>query len=91
MKGQAAVLIGQSIPFIVMIAVFYLLILRPQQKKQKSHAEMLRQLKKGDRVVTIGGICGTIVDFKEKTIVLEIGEKAKVEILKGAVDKLMEK
>lgn len=73
------------IPLIFIFVVFYFLILRPQQKKQKEHNETIKGLKKNDEVVTTGGLYGTIVNIKEKSIVLRIDENAKIEIEKNSV------
>ncbi len=73
------------VPFIFIFAVFYFLIIKPQQKKQKEHEAMLKDLKKNDEVVTSGGIHGTIVNIKEQTFVLRVDENAKIEIDKNAV------
>ncbi|MBU2541375.1 MAG: preprotein translocase subunit YajC [Candidatus Omnitrophica bacterium] len=73
------------IPFILIMGVFYLLIIRPQQSQQKKHREMLSRLRKNDEVVTAGGIHGTIVNVKEKTFILRIDENVRVEVDKTAV------
>lgn len=69
--------------------VFYLIVIRPQQKQQQRHQQMLSQLKSGDRVVTRGGIRGTVVGLKEKeeAIILRIPpDQVKLEILRSAVE-----
>jgi preprotein translocase subunit YajC len=68
------------IPLILMFAVFYFLLIRPQQKKQRTHQDMLKSLKVGDRVVTTGGLFGTIVAGGDQTIKLEIADKVRVEV-----------
>jgi preprotein translocase subunit YajC len=73
------------IPFIFIFVVFYFLLIRPQQKKQKEHQAMIANLKKNDEIVTTGGIHGTIVNIKEKTFVVRIDENAKIEIDKPSV------
>lgn len=70
--------------FLVMI-IFYLLILRPQQKRQKQHQQMLTALERGDRVLTTGGIYATIQDVKDEFLVAVIADGVKVEIAKNAV------
>jgi preprotein translocase subunit YajC len=69
----------------VMFAVFYFLLIRPQQKKQKEHAKMLSELKKGDQVVTGGGLIGTISGSTDKTFVVEVSEKVRVRVLRSQV------
>lgn len=73
------------VPLIFIFFVFYFLIIRPQQKKQKEHREMIKNLKKNDEVVTNGGIHGTIVNVKEKTFILRLDENLKIEIDKGSI------
>ena len=68
------------IPLILMFAVFYFLLIRPQQKKTRQHQDMLKSLKVGDRVVTTGGIYGTIVAGGDHVIKLEIAERVRVDV-----------
>lgn len=79
--------LGAFVPLILMFAIFYFLLIRPQQKKAKQHKEMLAALKVGDAVVTNGGIFGTIVRFNDKkgSVILEIAEKVQVEILRNTL------
>jgi len=77
--------LGAFVPLILMFAIFYFLLIRPQQKKAKQHKEMIGALKNGDRVVTNGGIFGTIVRMSETTIILEIADKVQVEMLRNTV------
>ena len=73
------------IPLIFIFLVFYFLIIRPQQKKQKEHREMIKGLKKNDEVVTTGGLYGTIVNIKENSIVLRVDENVKIETEKNSI------
>jgi len=73
------------VPLLFIFAVFYFLIIRPQQKKQKEHEEMIKNLKKNDEIVTAGGIHGTVVSIKDKTFVVRIDENTKVEVDRGSV------
>jgi preprotein translocase subunit YajC len=73
------------LPLVAIIAIFYFLILRPQNKKQKETQKMLSALKKGDRVVTIGGIHGVIQSVKESTIIVKVDENVKLEFNRSAV------
>ncbi len=68
------------VPLLLMFAVFYFLLIRPQQKKQRKHQDMLKTLKVGDRIVTSGGIFGTIVDGGQHSVKLEIADKVRVEV-----------
>ncbi len=71
--------------------IFYLLILRPQQRRQKETKKMVSELKRGDRVLTSGGIYGTIWDVKDDIIVLKLTEELKVEAAKSAVQAVVNK
>lgn len=74
------------IPLILMFAVFYWLLIRPQQQKQKKHQEMLKSLKTGDQVLTQGGIYGTIVGFGEDNRVkLKIAENVKIDVARNSI------
>ena len=75
------------LPFALIFVIFYFFMIRPQQKKQKEHQAMLTQLKKGDKVVTNGGMFGVVwgIDDKENKVVLKFGEDLKIEFLKSAI------
>ncbi len=72
--------ISVFIPLILMFAVFYFLLIRPQQKKTRQHADMLKSLKVGDRVVTTGGLFGTIVQGGDQVVKLEIADRVRVDV-----------
>lgn len=73
------------LPFIVIFAAMYFLIIAPQRKKQKAHQKLITELKSGAEVVTSGGIYGTITNVKEDRFVMKIAENTKIEISKAAV------
>ena len=74
------------LPFILIIVVFWLLLIRPNQKKQQAWQQMLRNLKTGDRVTTSGGIRGTILSIREDSIQLRIPpDNIKIEVVKSAI------
>ena len=76
----------QFLPFVLIIGVFYLLLIRPNQKKQQTWQQMLNNLKPGDKVTTTGGIRGTILSIKEDAIQLRIPpDNIKIEVIKGAI------
>ena len=80
----------QMLIFIVlMFGAMYFLMIAPQRKRQKQHQQMIKELKSGDRVITIGGIIGTITNVKEKTFVLKLCDNTKVEFLKSAISEKM--
>jgi len=72
-------------PIALIFLIFYLLIIKPQRQKQQEHQKMIQSLKKNDEVVTIGGILGTVLNVKERSIVLRIADNVKIEIQKSAV------
>ncbi|GAB2672706.1 preprotein translocase subunit YajC [Paenibacillus thermoaerophilus] len=73
-------------PFVIMIAVFYFFLIRPQQKRQKARNLMLSQLKKGDKVVTIGGLHGTIMELTDDTVVLRVNDVTKLTFDRSAIN-----
>ena len=79
------------LPLILMLAVFYFLLIRPQQKRQKERMAMLDALKKGDKVITIGGLHGTIVDLNDDQVVLRVNENTKLTFERHAVNTVVQK
>ena len=77
------------LPFVAIIAIFYFLIIRPQNKKQKETQKMLSALKKGDKIVTIGGIHGTIQNVKEQTVIVKVDEDTKLEFSRSAISNVV--
>jgi len=75
----------QLLPLALIFIVFYFLLIRPQKQKEKQHQKMLEALNKNDEVVTSGGIHGTIVGVKEKTVTLRIDDNVKMEIEKNSI------
>jgi preprotein translocase subunit YajC len=75
------------LPIILIFVVFYFLLIRPQQRKMKQHRAMLGQVKRGDRVLTGGGIIGTVTKVKDETdeVTVEISDGVKVDILRGTI------
>ena len=77
---------GMLIPIVLMFAIIYFLMIRPQQKQAKKHKEMLETLKRGDQVVTNGGLIGKIFQINENNIVtLEVAEGVRVRVLRGQI------
>ena len=70
---------------VLMFAAMYFLMIAPQRKRQKQHQKMLSELKTGDKVLTIGGMIGTISNVKEKTFIVKLGDNNKVEFIKSAI------
>ncbi len=75
----------QFFPLILIFIIFYFLLIRPQKSKEKEHQKMLANLNKNDEVVTSGGVHGTIVNVKDKTVILRIDDNVKMEIEKNAI------
>lgn len=73
------------IMMVVIFAIFYFIMIRPQQKKMKEHKKMLEAIKKGDEVVTAGGIYGTVEGVNPDTLTVKIAEGVKVKITRGSV------
>jgi preprotein translocase subunit YajC len=83
-SGPGAIMI-QLIPMVLIFAIFFFLLIRPQQRERKRREEMLASLKKGDRVVTSGGLIGTVIGLNEQTVTLRIADTVRVECLRSAV------
>ncbi|MFN2432913.1 MAG: preprotein translocase subunit YajC [Gemmatimonadota bacterium] len=79
------------LPIVAMLAILYFLLLRPQQKEAKRHQEMLRALKKGDDVVTAGGLFGRILSLNEERVSLRVDEGVKVEVERSKILRLVER
>ena len=78
-------LIGSLLPFLLIIVIFYFFLIRPQNKKQKETQKMLDALKKGDKVITIGGIHGTVSSVKENTVIVKVDDDVKLEFNRTAI------
>lgn len=84
--AQGAGWVSMVLPFVLMFAVFYFLLIRPQQKKQKSRAAMLNALQKNDKVVTIGGIHGTITEITDDIVVLKVNDSTKLTLDRSSIN-----
>ena len=76
------------IPLILMFVIFYFLLIRPQQKKAKEQRQMISNLKKGDRIITSGGLHGRITGLSDATLTVEIADKVRVKVSRGNVGAL---
>lgn len=83
--GSSSSLMTMLLPFVLMFVVFYFLLIRPQQKKQKARNMMLNQLKRGDKVTTIGGLHGTIMEITDDTVVLRVNDATKLTFDRSAI------
>jgi preprotein translocase subunit YajC len=82
--------LAQLLPFVVLIAAFYLLAIRPQQKRNKAHQELVASLVEGDRVITIGGMHGTVRTLEDDRVGLEVATGTIVEFARSAVAQKIE-
>lgn len=84
-EGSAAPAFVQFIPLILVFAIFYFLLIAPMRKRQKALQRLIEDLKKGDRVVTNGGLYGTVAAVEDKVVVLKLAENVKVRVAKSAI------
>ncbi|UCH00549.1 MAG: preprotein translocase subunit YajC [Deltaproteobacteria bacterium] len=77
--------IGAFLPLIIIFAIFYFLLIRPQQRKAKQHKQVLAALKKGDRVVSSGGLHGLITGLTDDVVTMEISPKVRVKVTRGSI------
>jgi preprotein translocase subunit YajC len=80
---------GTFWPFLLILVVFWFFMIRPQMKKQKELRKFREELKKGDKIVTTGGIYGKVADIQENAIIMEVDDKCKLKVDKAAVIKDM--
>jgi len=76
---------GMFIPLILLFGIFYFLLIRPQQKRQREHKELLGNLRKGDQVITAGGLYGRITGITDTVVTLEITEKVRVKVARSQI------
>ncbi len=90
-SGQSPSTMGLWLPIILIFAIMYFLIFRPQAKKQKEQRLMIEALKKGDKIITIGGIYGEIVGIREKdgVLIVKIADNTKIELVRSSVAKVI--
>lgn len=87
---------GQTSPgftvgwMVFMVAIFYFVMIRPQRRREKERKALIEAVKSGDRVLLSSGIIGEIANVKEKTLIVRIAEKTKIEVLKSAVAQVLE-
>ncbi len=75
----------QLVPFILIILIFYFLLIRPQKKRQEEHQKMIGDIKKGDDIVTAGGLIGQIADIRDDHFVLKIADNVRVKVTRSSV------
>jgi preprotein translocase subunit YajC len=88
--GQPSVFVG-LLPLVLIFAIFYFLIIAPQRKRQRKLQEMVNELKKGDQVITNGGIHGRVVRAEEGTVTLAVAQNVEIKVSRGAIAGLQDK
>lgn len=83
--GSSPSLLENLIPYIGLIFIFYFLLIRPSQKRQRAHESLLAELKRGDSVLTSGGILGTIEGLTDQIVILQIAEGVKIRVLRSQI------
>ena len=89
--GQPQGGFGMLVVPIILIAIMYFLMIRPQMKRQKEHKAMLDKLSKGDEVLTNGGIAGTVAEIGDNFITVEVAENVRIRVQKGAIGNVLPK
>lgn len=86
--GGLGGIFGALMPLMLIFVIFYFLLILPQRKKQKTHAEMVKNLKNGDKVITTGGVYGTVTKLKGNYVEIEIASQVKIRIQRSCVSQL---
>ena len=84
-EASAPAAIMQFVPIILIVAIFYFLLIAPMRKRQKALQQLVENLKKGDRVVTNGGVYGEVASVQEKTVLLKVADNVKLKVAKSAI------
>lgn len=84
-QEQPGGMLGAFLPLLIIMVIFYVLLILPAQRRQKKVAEMLRNLKTGDKVVTNGGIYGTVVGLEDETVQLRIADQVRIKVARSAI------
>lgn len=82
---------GAFVPLILMFAIFYFLLIRPQQKKAKMHREMVASVKKGDKIISNGGLQGIVTGLTDDTVTLEVAPKVRVKLSRGFISSVIQR
>lgn len=88
-SGGGGGMFSTLIMFGLIIVIFYFMILRPQQKRQKERDKMLNDVQKGDKIVTTGGVHGTVMGIEDKTLLVQIAENVKVKLERSAISSIV--
>jgi len=84
-QGQGVNQLAGLLPVVFIFVIFYFLLIRPQKKQEKERRDMLSKLNKNDEVVTTGGIHGTVVNLKDKSVTLRVDENVKIEVERNCI------
>jgi preprotein translocase subunit YajC len=84
-EGRQGSALVQLLPLLLIVVMFYFLVFAPMRKKQRKHADMVHNLKAGDRVITSGGIYGTVVGIADHVIQLRVADQVKIDVSKSAI------
>ncbi|MFU8779781.1 MAG: preprotein translocase subunit YajC [Kiritimatiellia bacterium] len=90
-NAQGSGMFQMMVPMILIFGILYFMMIRPQQRKEKERREMIENLKSGTKVVFGGGVLGTITNVKDATFVIKVADNVKVEVLRGAVSRVVDK
>lgn len=85
LEGEGSRFLIQLLPFLAVIAVFYVILYLPQKKQQQRRETQIAALKKGDRVITTGGIYGTVAAVEEQALLIKVSENTKIRVAKSAI------
>lgn len=88
---NTATFMQQFGPIIIIFAIFYFMIIRPQQKREKDRRNMLSNLKEGDEIITVGGIYGKVLNIKDDVVTLDVGDKIKIKVSRSAIGSVIRK
>lgn len=88
--GSIGGLLGPLVPILLLFAIFYFLLIRPQQKRMREHQTMLQNLKRDDYVLTNGGLLGKVIGLTDQFVTLEIAEKVRVKVARNAIARIIE-
>ena len=89
--GQGGNPVQMFLPMIIIFGIFYFMLIRPQQRKEKERRAMIEDVKSGEKILFSGGILGTVTNTKESTLVVKIADGVKIEVARGAVQKIIDK
>jgi len=83
--------LAMFLPMIIIFAIFYFMLIRPQQRKEKERSKMINEIKSGDKIMFSGGILGVVSNVKESTFTVKVADNVKLEVARGAVMKVLDK